>query len=260
MYKIEIKDLNKLKFKRVKSWSIKFAYEDETYLIHLCNAPEEDNTLELYTFDCDENGKYHLDLLNANIATKTPMELIKDISNPFCNKKTITYSNIDKQYFVKKLVELGWCKCAYNTEYQDYIEEVERLKSEIKALENKIELARKNWEITERHGSKTSSLDRQFKIKACERIKGAKDKTVCKQAGYTQYKYGDTHPEYGGVLTDLFNLTYGTEFYCTNGKYLAVIGFDDHGDKCVLTPNGAVKLTKLNHVAFIKEIDDEEEY
>lgn len=257
MYKIEIKDLNKLRFKRVKPWSIKFVYADETFLIHLCDCPEEDNTLELYAVEHNEVGNSKLELLNANITTKTPMDFIKDISNPFCHKKTITYSNIDKQYFVKKLVEIGWCKCAYNTEYQDYIEEVEWLKSEIKILENKIELARKNWEQTDGHGSKTNSLDRQFKIKACERIKGAKDKTVCKQAGYTQYRYGDIHPEYGGVLTDLFNLTYGTEFYCTNGNYNAVIGFDDHGDKCVITPNGAVKLTKLNHVAFIKQLDEE---
>lgn len=76
-----------------------------------------------------------------------------------------------------------------------------------------------------------------------------KDKEWCEQ--YYDF-YGNTHPKYGGTLTDLFTLPVGQKFYVANGCYDATIIVDEDGDKCVLTCCTCFKLTKDNHSMYIK--------
>lgn len=89
----------------------------------------------------------------------------------------------------------------------------------------------------------------KYKPKLLRYMQKNKDKEWCEQ--YHDF-YGNTSPEYGGTLTDLFTLPVGQKFYVTNGCYDATIIVDEHGDKCVLTCCTCFKLTKDNHSMYIK--------
>lgn len=245
MHTVNIKDISKLKFKKVKPWKITFFYEDTLYMI--LDDSGDERHLSLLK-QVTHNGKKTFDYINGIITLYSPMDLIKDISRKKSTKvENITYSNIDREYFVKKLVELGFSSGLFETEYVSKQAEINKLKLRIKELEAQIVNVNKSWDKTSGHGSKCYGL--ALKKQVADRVVGAKDGDYCEQ--YNDY-YGNSHPEYGGKLVDLFNLTVGTHFYVCNGLYYASIGVNKHGDKTVITDVGERVITSDYHSLYIK--------
>lgn len=242
MEKIEIKDLTKLKITRLTYRKAYFDYDKEHYV--LIDDSDDENHLSLYKRDID-NGRVRLTHLIGKITDAGIRYFIRDISkrHPVCT----VYSNIDREYFVKKLVELGFSSGIFEDEYKRSTEQMRVYREQIEMLNKKIQGVQDSWNLTSGHGSKCYGID--VKRKAADRIKPAKDGEWCEQ--YNDY-YGNTHPKYGGVLTDLFSLPVDCSFYVTNGCYDATITVDEHGDKCIMTDRSCVKLTKSNHSLYIK--------
>lgn len=239
---LKITDLTKLKFTKVKGWKVYFDYEDQHYM--LLDDSDEDAHLSLYRRKID-NGKVTVTWLNGKVTSLNVYSIIKDISKR--RPTNLVYANIDREYFVKKLVELGFTKGLFEKEYENKQNQELKIKEEIARLNTRLLDFAKNWEKTRGHGSKcyTSSL----KAKVADRITPAKDGDWCEE--YNDY-YGNTHPKYGGTLTDLFGLPVGCSFYVTNGCYDAIIEVDEHGDKCVSTCCTCDKLTEACHSMYIK--------
>lgn len=244
MGKLNITSLDKLQITKVKPWCINFKYDNTKYFLR--SDSDEDCVMQLYRREPAGKDKYTNTLMSSVISCISLNSLIKSVGN----KNTLVYSQIDKEYFVKKLTELGLVEGIYDDKYQRYIKSREDIENQITELRKKQYELTKYWNKTEGRGSKTSSLEHQFKVKACERKQGAKDDEWCEE-----YKdnYGNTHPEYGGILTDLYNLTYGTVIYVTNGDYSAMIAYDKHGDKAlyIVATDQLVTLTENHHSAYI---------
>ena len=66
---------------------------------------------------------------------------------------------------------------------------------------------------------------------------------------YKDY-YGNSHPKYGGVLTDLRKLSVGTVFYVANGLWYGEILSDDR--ILVYETNAIRKLTDEYHALYLK--------
>lgn len=242
MHKIKIDDLSKLKITKVTTWKIYFDYDGVHYMI--IDDSDEDSHISFYKRDID-NGKVRLTLVNQKITCMSVGRFIKDISRK--HPKHLVYSNVDREYFVKQLVKIGFSCGMFENEYYNKEKEIQKIRNEISLLSDKIHDIDKEWEKTSGHGSKCYGL--KLKAEKAERIDGAKDGEWCEQ--YKDY-YGNTHPKYGGTLTDLFSLPVGTSFYVCNGCYDAMITVDEHGDKCIVTCCSCVKLTKENHSLYIK--------
>lgn len=246
MNKIKIEDLTKIRITKVKPWKIVFSYDNTVYM--LLDDSDEERHLSLLK-QIERDGKKTFSYINGRITIYTPMDFVKDISKrKFKNIDTFTYSNLDREHFVKKLVELGFSSGLYEAEYLRKEAEINKLRLKIKDIEKQIADTEANWRKTSGHGSKCCSD--YFRRQAAERVVGAKDGEYCKE--YNDY-YGNTDPKYGGVLTDLFSLPVGTCFYVCNGCYDAVIGVSKHGDKTVVTAVNEVELTKEHHSAYIKK-------
>ena len=75
------------------------------------------------------------------------------------------------------------------------------------------------------------------------------DKPWCEE--YKDF-YGNSHPEYGGILTDLCTLPVGTEFYVANGAWYGKTLPDNyiliHGPKM----DDVVQLTDKHHSLYIE--------
>lgn len=238
---LTITDLTKLKFTKVKGWKVYFDYEDQHYM--LLDDSDEDAHLSLYRRKID-NGKVTVTWLNGKVTSLKIYSIIKDISKR--RPTNLVYTNIDREYFVKKLVELGFTKGLFEKEYDNKQNQELKIKEEINRLNIKLLDTSKEWEKTRGHGSKcyTSSL----KIKVADRITPAKDGDWCEQL---QDYYGNKSKQYGGILTDLFSLSVGTKFYVTNGCYDAIISVNEHGNKCIITDCSCVELNGSYHSAYI---------
>ena len=112
MEKIKITDLTKLKFTKVTDWKVYFDYEGQRYMI--IEDSDEDAHLSLYKRDID-NGKVTLTWLNGKVTTLRIKSIIKDISKR--RTTSIVYTNIDREHFVKKLVELEFSSGIFENEY-----------------------------------------------------------------------------------------------------------------------------------------------
>lgn len=239
---LTIKDLTKLKFTKVKGWKVYFDYEDQHYM--LLDDSDEDAHLSLYRRKID-NGRVKLTWLNGKVTSLKVYSIIKDISKG--RPTSLVYTNIDREYFVKKLVELDFSSGIFEDEYNRNKEQIKMLREQIEQLTKKASELQNSWKSTSGHGSKCYGAD--VKYKAANRITPAKNGEWCEQ--YNDY-YGNTDPKYGGTLTDLFGLPVGYSFHVTNGCYDATIVVDEHGDKCILTCGICTKLTKDYHSLYIK--------
>ena len=246
MGKLNITSLDKLQITKVKPWCINFNYDNKKYFLR--TDSDEDCVMQLYRREPAGKDVYTNTLMYSIISCVSSNSLIKSVST----KSNLVYSQIDKEYFVKKLTEVGLVDSMYSDKYKRYINSRQSIEAQIDELRKKQQELDKYWNKTEGKGSKTASLEHNFKVKACERVKGAQNGDWCEE-----YKavYGSTHPEYGGVLTDMYNLPYGTYVFVTNGQYDAYITYDKHGDKalCIVATDSVVTLTKERHSAYIKK-------
>ena len=68
---------------------------------------------------------------------------------------------------------------------------------------------------------------------------------------YKDY-YGNSHPEYGGTLTDLRKLPVGTKFFVTNGWWAGEILPDNRMLVHAPTDDFVVELTDKYHSLYIR--------
>jgi hypothetical protein len=138
--KIQINDISKFRILKVKDWSITFEYDGQQYLLHSSSETGEGSWQELYKRDVDKNGKYNLE----HILTKSYAKdhLPSDYIRNYHKYKTYVYSQIDKRYFIMRLI------------YNDFAEgilsdEVDSVKNEIKLKYDEIKLYRDKISLLE---------------------------------------------------------------------------------------------------------------
>lgn len=241
--KPSISDLRKLRIKKVKDYKVLFTYNNKEYL--LLSEKDGDSCLMLFERVKVKDNRYVLEHIANAITCLTPSDLIRDISKK--KPKNITYCNIDREYFVKTLVECNLVTGKYNDKYREVQNKVDILQEEIRILQKQISSIYMDWRKTSKHGSKCYGDG--IKIQQAERISGASSGEWCEE--YNEH-YGHVHPIYGGTLTDLFSLPVGTTFYCTNGCWSGIISFNNKGNKTVLNDAGEYELTDSYHSVYIQ--------
>lgn len=239
-----INDLSKLKFKRVKTYKVVFSYEDREFIL-IDDSSDGDCHLSMLERIWVKKDRCIIEQVAGAITCRVPSDLIRDISVRKPNN--VTYSNIDREYFVKMLAEMHFVEGKYCDEYKELSKEADELNRQIRELQRQISNNYKDWRKPSGRGSK--QYGDTIKASMAERIKGAEDGEWCEQYNA---EYGSTHPEYGGILVDLFNLPVGTTFYCTNGCWSGLVWYNNHGDKVIINDACEVKLTKDNHSLYIQ--------
>ena len=73
---------------------------------------------------------------------------------------------------------------------------------------------------------------------------------------YKDY-YGNIHPKYGGVLTDLLDLPVGTKFFVTNGNWNGEILQNDFVFVHSIFGTYAVRLSPEHHSLYL-ELENKE--
>lgn len=97
--------LSLLKITKVKPWSICFDYDGKHYLIHGNYELGEGSWQTLYERELDANGKYTLNFIKH--CNHGPDNVSRDYIKRQ-NGNTIVYRNIDKEYFIGKLIDRGF--------------------------------------------------------------------------------------------------------------------------------------------------------
>ena len=245
-----IYDLTELQIIKVKYYKVMFKYKGKEYLLILDS--EDDGCISFYEREKVAPDRYVLNHIDSVYTCKVPSDLIKDISRG--HPRHTVYSNVDRQYFIKILAELELIDGPYTKEFKEVREKEKELNEKIRTLQHEISDIYKEWRTTINKGSKI--IGDRLRIQASERVKAAKPGDWCEE-----YKanYGDIHPEYGGILTDLYSLPFGSCFFCTHGNWYGYIGCDKHGDKTVFTDNENIaprKLTAEHHSLYIKRSID----
>ena len=122
--KLHISSLEEFKITKVKDKEVYFTYKNTKYVIFSANV-----SIALYERIKTENG-YDISLVSACIKKIDINNLIVDTISK--NKpKNLTYSNINKPYFIKGLTLLGLVTSVYSNEYDN-------LKKKLQDIDNKI--------------------------------------------------------------------------------------------------------------------------
>ena len=239
-----INELSKLKFKKVKSYKVVFKHENREFIL-IDDSSDGDCHLSMYERIWVKKDRCIIEQVAGAITCRVPSDLIRDISVK--KPDNITYSNIDREYFVKMLAEMHFIEGKYYDEYKLLSNKADELNKQIRELQRQISNNYKDWRKPSGRGSKQYGFE--LKASKAERIKGAKDGDWCEEY---KAEYGSIHPEYGGVLTDLFNLPVGTTFFCTNGYWSGMIGCNNKGNKTVINDVCERELDKDNHSLYIQ--------
>ena len=131
---INITDLSLLKITKVRPWSILFDYGDKHYLIHGGYEMGEGSWQDLYERELDKNGKYNL------IRLKT-VNGDDDVRHDYIKRQrgnTIVYKNIDKEYFVYKLIKRGLSTGIMENKVNEEQKHINKVEKQIKKYEEKI--------------------------------------------------------------------------------------------------------------------------
>lgn len=247
---IHITDISKLKFTKVKPWKIYFKYEDTEYMILDSNPGE--NSLSLYKRHKLKNGNHTVEHIKRATTNLKPYNMIRTVSSKFQNN--IVYANIDKNYFVTKLLDLGFSSGYLEERQSIYLDKLNKVDIQIKSTQDKLDKLKKEKEELLKDKDNIRCLaskkanENIIKRKLAERVQGKQDGEWCEE-----YKcfYGESHEVYGGKLVDLYNLPVGTFFNVANGAWDGVIGYDNDGDKCVVTGHSSIKLTSQHHSLYL---------
>lgn len=251
MDKLNITNLTLLKFKKIKSYKVTFLYDDREFIL-LERDSTEDCGMDLFERIKVADNRYKLEHISGVITIDSPIDYIKDISKK--KVKHPTYSNIDREFFIKKLTAEGLIDSIYTNKYKTMIKEERRLREIISKLTAQVHDTNKRYYNTSNRGSKCYGYE--LKAEKAERIKGRKPGEPSKQ--YHDMRLGQYNKAYNnGLIVDLFNLPVGTAYECTCGHYTARIVADEHGDKCVQTDVNTIKLTPEHSESCIKLYDKE---
>lgn len=265
MNKLSIADEKSFRVTRyIKNKCIRFKYDNKKYQITVENIPDGITSCILSLDEYNES-KNTYESTGIKSYTKYCIDsLVIDVSK-HNNNDNITYTNIDKVYMIKILTHIGLLDGKYNELCEINRKQQDELDKKIKSLENEIEQLKKNKEAIYNkyfnptgHGSKLSEHD--IKKVVSDRKLG----TGYKKGDFVeQYKakIGDTHIVYGGELTDLRNLPYGTAFECCNGNWIGYIGYNNKGNKVVIIPNAEteVELSESYCCLYINILKGEDE-
>ena len=132
---LDIQDLDKLKITKIKNWCVYFEYGIEKYLLHGSSEYGEYG-IDLYRRHVDEYGRWELEEMSfmESNATNGCLCFIKDCRT----KKTIVYSHVDKEYFVKKMSWHGLCTCLFDEELKVKKEKIESYRAKSACLNSEI--------------------------------------------------------------------------------------------------------------------------
>ena len=251
--KINITDISKLKITKVKPWKLYFEYDNTEYM--LIDDTDEDAHISLYKRHKLPSGNHRVECINGAITCMGIHGFIRDISKK--RPEHLVYANIDRNYFVLNLIELGFSTGYLEGRHKKFMARRNNIQEEINKLQLKItKLQDENKKLNKdeedglpKLGSKTARGDR-IKREMAERVHGKKDGEWCEE--YNDY-YGNSDRIYGGKLTDLYNLPVGTFIQVANGAWSGIIDYNEHGDKGVNSHGGGfIKLTKDHHSLYLE--------
>lgn len=223
----------------VENEFVRFKYNNKKYQIRF-ESTDTSLTIVCYILEeyNEDTNKYE-DTGVIELAKFRLEDVIKDVSKHKKNRN-ITYTNVDKTYMIKMFTHIGLFCGKYDRLCEITNEQQAELNAKIKELEKQIdelEISKENifkkYFSPTGHGSKL--YDYEIKQKMSDRNLGSGYKQGDFVEEY-QAKIGDTHPLYGGKLTDLRNLPYGTIFKCCNGNWTGNIGYNRKGNKAVIIP------------------------
>lgn len=260
MSKVTINELDEVRDFRIthidkSGLIIRFKFKGEKYQLEQFDFYEKDSNLlsdiVLSKYNKDTNSYDEIDrkATYEDMSTK-----IIDISvrHKYPKLHNVTYTNIDRVYLLKYLTDIdivdGFFEDIVKLNKKEHYEFCERMRK-IKAEIRELEAQRKSLETSSlrmgpsNHGSKIYS--NKIKAKVSDRNIDKAYKTGDYIKKYNA-KIGDTHPKYGGILTDIRGLRYGTTFTCKNGDWFGVIICNDHGDKTVAVINPFDSVQKEN--------------
>lgn len=150
---LNIEDIMQLRITKVTPRKLYFDYEDRHFaILDVSNA----NTSLLYFCERTFTNDYGFVNIRFINFTYRPIGIpwfIKDVSKR--HPCTVTYSNIDREYFVKALIELGFATGLYADEWAEKKQKIDDIKAEIARLNDQIKDINDEWFKTSGHGSKS---------------------------------------------------------------------------------------------------------
>lgn len=134
---LDIQDLSKLKITKVKDWAVSFKYEDKYYLLH-GSCDDYEYGITLYEKINGNNRK--LETIKGMLTSSDDVKhrYIRPINERW-KGKSITYSHIDKEYFVKKLAWNGFCTSCFDEDIAERKDAIEYHHQAINSLEKQIQ-------------------------------------------------------------------------------------------------------------------------
>ena len=139
---LDIQDLSKLKFTKIKDWAINFKYDDKYYLLH-GNCSDYEYSVTLYEKINGNNRKLEVIKSILTSSDNVKHRYIKPL-NERLKSDQITYSQVDKEYFVEKLAWNGFCNSCFDEDIKEKKEGVRCYYEAIKDLEQQIQNIRNN--------------------------------------------------------------------------------------------------------------------
>lgn len=150
---LNIEDIMQLRITKVTLRKLYFDYEDRHFAI--IDVSDFCNSL-LYFYErifTNDYGFVNMRFINFTDKSIRISWFIRDVSKR--HPLTITYSNLDREYFAKALTELGFATSLYADEWAEKKQKIDDIKAEIARLNDQIKDINDEFFKTSGHGSKS---------------------------------------------------------------------------------------------------------
>lgn len=150
---LNIEDIMQLRITKVTLRKLYFDYEDRHFAI--IDVSDFCNSL-LYFYErifTNDYGFVNMRFINSTDKSIRISWFIRDVSKR--HPLTITYSNLDREYFAKALTELGFATSLYADEWAEKKQKIDDIKAEIARLNDQIKDINDEFFKTSGHGSKS---------------------------------------------------------------------------------------------------------
>lgn len=150
---LNIEDIMQLRITKVTLRKLYFDYEDRHFAI--IDVSDFCNSL-LYFYErifTNDYGFVNMRFINSTDKSIRISWFIRDVSKR--HPLTITYSNLDREYFAKALTELGFATSLYEDEWAEKKQKIDDIKAEIARLNDQIKDINDEFFKTSGHGSKS---------------------------------------------------------------------------------------------------------
>lgn len=140
--KLNIEDLSKLKITKIADFRVYFDYDGKHYM--LIENRDDDAVISLYEREISDKGFVKTRCMQSEIAYRMDIEsFIKDISAR--NKSGhIVYVNLDKEYFVKQLMKIGYADSLFDEQYKEMCNKKKKTMEKIFKLEQELQSLRRS--------------------------------------------------------------------------------------------------------------------